>query len=76
MSELVKSGLKKLNEDAKIPYKAHPGDAGMDICAIEDVTLRPYEPKIVKTGLSVDIPDGFEIQVRPRSGLAAKGVTV
>ena len=69
-------GFKKLHEDAKIPHKAHPGDAGMDICAIEDVTLNVFEPKIVKTGLAVDIPDGFEIQVRPRSGLAAKGVTV
>lgn len=73
---VVRLGFKKLHEDAKIPEKAHNNDAGMDICAIEDVTLRPYEPKIVKTGLAVDIPEGYEIQVRPRSGLAAKGVTV
>jgi len=73
---VVRLGFKKLHEDAKIPEKAHNNDAGMDICAINDVDLEPYVPTLVKTGLAVDIPEGYEIQVRPRSGLALKGVTV
>lgn len=74
---MVKIGFKKLTEDAKIPFKAHPGDAGMDVCAVSDVELRPFVPTLVKTGLVADIPEGYEIQVRPRSGLALKqGITV
>lgn len=73
---MVKLGFKKLHEDAKVPVKAHPGDAGMDISSIENVKLEPYVPTLVKTGLAVDIPEGYEVQVRPRSGLALKGVTV
>lgn len=76
MSKMVMLGFKKLHPDATIPEKAHSGDAGMDIRAIEDVDLKPYEPTLVKTGLAVDIPDWYELQVRPRSGLALKGVTV
>lgn len=69
--------FKKLNEDAKIPEYKSKGAAGMDICAAESVTLMRGEFKIVKTGLACAIPEGYEIQVRPRSGLACKsGVTV
>lgn len=74
---MVKIGFEKLSPDAEIPSKAHPGDAGMDVCAIEDVELRPFVPTLARTGLKADIPDGYEIQVRPRSGLALKqGITV
>lgn len=73
----VKLGFKKINPDAKIPTYAHEGDAGMDVCAIEDVELNPMRPTLVKTGLVAEIPDGYEIQVRPRSGMALKhGITV
>ena len=70
-------GFKLVHPGAKLPTYAHPGDAGMDVYAVEDVTLYPNTPTLVKTGLVADIPTGYEIQVRPRSGLALKeGITV
>ena len=73
----MKLGFKKIHPDAKLPSYAHIGDAGMDVCAVEDVELNPFTPTLVKTGLVADIPTGYEIQVRPRSGLALKnGITV
>lgn len=73
----MKIGFKKVHPDAMLPKYAHEGDAGMDVYAVESVKLRPFEPTLVKTGLVADIPTGYEIQVRPRSGLALKqGVTV
>ena len=62
--------------NAKLPAYAHDGDAGMDIHAIEDMDLRSGVPTLVHTGLRCKIPEGYELQVRPRSGLACKGVTV
>lgn len=74
---MVKLGFKKIHPNAVLPKKAHEGDAGMDVCAVEDTLLMAFRPTLVKTGLKVDIPDGYEIQVRPRSGLALKsGITV
>ena len=70
-------GFKKVHPDAKLPTYAHERDAGMDVCAVEDVLLQPGVPTLVSTGLKADIPPGVEIQVRPRSGLALKqGITV
>lgn len=68
----MKLGFKKIHPDAKLPSYAHDGDAGMDICSVEDVTLSPFTPTLVKTGLVAEIPTGYELQVRPRSGLALK----
>ena len=69
--------IKLESELAKIPVYQTTGSSGMDVCSIETYTLQPGERKIISTGLSFEIPQGFEIQVRPRSGLAAKnGVTV
>lgn len=60
-----------------LPVYATAGAAGMDVVSAEDVTIPPHGRHAVATGLSVAIPAGFEIQVRPRSGLALKhGVTV
>ena len=60
-----------------LPVYATAGAAGMDVVAAEDVTLAPGGRHAVATGLAVAIPPGYEIQVRPRSGLALKhGVTV
>lgn len=60
-----------------LPAYATDGAAGMDIVAAEDVTLRPGARHAVATGFAVAIPPGYEIQVRPRSGLALKhGITV
>ena len=44
----------------------------MDLCAVEDVTLEPQIPRLVPTGLTIELPPGYEAQVRPRSGLALK----
>ena len=67
----------KLLPNAVLPGYAHPGDAGMDLCAAESVLLAPGARSLVRTGLSMALPPGTEGQVRPRSGLAAKhGVTV
>lgn len=62
---------------AIIPEYQTSGSSGMDVCAVEKYTLEPGEWKAISTGLSFEIPTGLEIQVRPRSGLAAKsGITV
>lgn len=60
------------HDDAKQPKYAHAGDAGMDIYAVEDDVILPGETKIIPTGIKVAIPLGYELQVRPRSGLSAK----
>src|SRR3989338_9601246 len=56
--------------DVPTPSYAHKGDAGVDLYAAEDTTLRPMERKLVPTGLKLEIPYGYEGQVRPKSGLA------
>ena len=67
----------KMHEDAHIPKYAHKSDAGMDLYSTETTELAPGEFKVVKTGLQMSLPFGYEAQVRPRSGLAAKfGITV
>lgn len=60
------------HENAQMPQYAHVTDAGMDIYAIEDVTIAPGETKLVRTGIKLAIPTGYEIQVRPKSGRALK----
>lgn len=76
-TKMVKIGFKMIHPDAKLPVKSHASDAGMDVYAVEDTMLSPFVPTLVKTGLVPCIPDGYEIQVRPRSGLALKqGITV
>ncbi len=64
----------KLHPEASLPRYAHgPNeDAGMDLRAVEDALLAPGIPQAVPTGLAIEIPAGFEAQVRPRSGLALK----
>lgn len=67
----------KTHEKAQIPKYAKEGDAGMDLCTIERFDLSPGERKLVDTGLRIKIQEGFEGQVRPRSGNALKkGITV
>ena len=62
----------ELKEGLEIPKYAHIGDAGIDIRALEDYEILPGETKLVKTGIKIAIPQGYEIQVRPRSGLSLK----
>lgn len=65
------------NEDLPLPAYETGGAAGMDLRAAENLTLKPGARHLVPTGLSIAIPQGFEAQVRPRSGLAVKhGITV
>ena len=74
---MVEIKIKKLSSDAIIPHYAHNGDAGMDVYSSEDNTLNPGERKLISTGLSFEMPKGYEMQVRPKSGLALKnGITL
>ena len=67
----------KLRSDAIVPTRAHPDDAGLDLCAVEPRELAPGQRGTVSTGLAVAIPPGWAGLVVPRSGLARKhGVTV
>ena len=69
--------FRKSDPNAVLPAYAHPGDAGMDVRSVEEVTIEPGGRKLVRTGLVMMLPPGYEAQVRPRSGLALKnGVTV
>lgn len=64
--------IKKLDPSAIVPEYAHDNDAGFDLHALEDVTLHPGETKVIPTGIAVELPVGFELQVRPRSGMSLK----
>lgn len=67
----------KTREDAVVPTYAHETDCCADLYSADDVIIKPMERKLVDTGVAVEMPEGFEIQIRPRSGLAWKnGVTV
>jgi dUTP pyrophosphatase len=69
--------IKRLHSDAVVPTYQTPGAAGADLYSVEDLEIPAGQVRMVGTGLSVETPAGFEIQVRPRSGLAAKhAVTV
>ncbi len=74
----MKLKVAKINPDAKIPEYKHKGDAGMDLCnSGDDIVLGPGERTLVPTGIKIAIPPGYEVQVRPRSGMAIKkGITV
>lgn len=63
--------IKRLVEDAIMPTYGREGDAGFDFYASEDVFIAPGETVKVKTGIAFQIPTGFEIQIRPRSGISA-----
>lgn len=58
--------------DAKIPTYAHKGDAGMDVYSTIDVTIAPGETKLIPLGFKVAIPEGYELQIRPRSGFSLR----
>ena len=69
--------LKMLDAGLEAPSYAHPGDAGADLRARVDVVLQPGERKLVPTGVSIALPDGFVALIHPRSGLATKhGLTI
>ncbi|MBK5211903.1 MAG: dUTP diphosphatase [Coriobacteriia bacterium] len=68
----VELPIKLLSEDIRVPSYAHSGDAGMDLRSAVDVTLQPFERKLIPTGISLAIPPGFAGFVQPRSGMAIK----
>ena len=73
----MKLGFKRIHPDAVLPAYAHESDAGMDVRSVEELVIPSGRRALVHTGLVAVIPAGYEIQVRPRSGLALKsGVTV
>ena len=79
MTHPVRVEVKRLPHGAGLPLPAYAtrGAAGMDVVSAEEVTIAPGARHAVATGLALAIPQGYEIQVRPRSGLALKhGITV
>ena len=72
LSDSMKVRIKRLREDAYLPAYAHgpSDDAGLDLRAVEETTLQPGIPQLVPTGLAIELPSGWEAQIRPRSGLA------
>lgn len=69
--------FKKLHPEAKTPKYAYELDSGFDLYSLEQIVLEPFGRTLVPTGLSFDLPEGYEIQVRPKSGLAINmGLTV
>ncbi|MGA9159327.1 MAG: dUTP diphosphatase [Actinomycetota bacterium] len=74
---MTEFAFRRLDPDAALPERAHPGDAGFDLRSIEDVEVGPGERAMVRTGLAVAIPEGHAGLVLPRSGLASKhGLTL
>ncbi|GAA4190049.1 dUTP diphosphatase [Streptosporangium oxazolinicum] len=77
MTHTVEVLIHRLDADLPPPSYAHPGDAGADLHAAEDVELLPGERAVVGTGLAIALPDGYAAFVHPRSGLAVRhGVTL
>jgi dUTP pyrophosphatase len=64
--------VRRLDEKARIPTRAHDGDAGLDLYALSDIELGPGERATIRTGIAVQIPSGQAGLVLPRSGLAAR----
>jgi len=63
-------------DDAKLPHYSHNGDSGMDLYSVEDIIIHPMERKLIRTGIRIEIPSGYEAQIRPKSGLAINhGIT-
>ena len=77
MSKTKNIQIELLNEDAVFPEYAYPTDSGFDLYSTEEVKLSPFGRALVPTGLKLSFDIGYEIQVRPKSGLALKqGITV
>jgi len=73
----LKVKIKKISEDAIIPNYAHEDNAGMDLFSVKDVLILPGHRALIPTGIKVEIPKGYEMQIRSKSGLALReGITV
>jgi dUTP pyrophosphatase len=74
---VIELAFQRLRDDAIVPVRAYPGDAGLDLAACDRVELGPGERAVVGTGLAVAIPEGYAGFVQPRSGLASRhGISV
>ena len=69
---VVNINIKRLHPKAKIPTRTNKGDAGYDLYALEATTIKPFERKLIKTGIAMAIPEGYYGRIAPRSGLALK----
>ncbi len=69
---MIKVGFKRLTDTAVLPVKAHATDSGFDLFADRDALVCPGEAEVIKTGIAVKLPPGYEAQVRPRSGVTSK----
>lgn len=68
----MKLKIQKLTHAAMLPYYEHHNDSGLDLVSIENIEIQSGESKLVKTGISIELPPNTEAQIRPRSGLALK----
>ena len=68
----MKLKVKRLSEAAFLPSYSYQGDAGLDLYSTEHLELLPHASALVHTGIAIELPEGFEAQIRPRSGLALK----
>ena len=64
--------IKRIDPDVELPSYAYEGDAGLDLRANESVVLKPFERRLISTGLAIAIPEGYAGFVQPRSGMALK----
>lgn len=77
MAESIRVGICREGKDLSLPSYATASSSGVDLCSSENVVIQPGARLAASTGLRLEIPEGFECQVRPRSGIALKkGVTV
>ena len=70
--DLIPIAMMRLSNDAVLPSYAHETDAGMDLYATQEVLLQPGDTRLIQTGLAMAIPEGWEAQVRPRSGISLR----
>ena len=76
-ADVVPVLIRRLDQGLPLPARAHPGDAGVDLCTAVDVVLGPGERALVPTGVAIALPEGYAAFVHPRAGLAARhGVTI
>jgi len=68
--------VKTINCNARIPFKSYPGSAGYDIFSIDSVTIAPGSRLLVRTGISLEVPEYYYIRIAPRSGLSVRGIDV
>ena len=69
---MIQVKIKRIHPLAKLPKQAREGDAGMDLFSVEELYLQPGSSALIATGIQMQLPEGTEAQVRPRSGLAFK----